>query len=193
MTRTQIQQLVVVLFLILFVGVFLISKKAPESGSVTPSPSGTPETAPHPAEPAAPASQVPAPDLSIPRDVFLLPALLLQRLQQRERENLELEQQKALEKNPKQEALSAEQAGITDLELQGIFWGVAKPQAIINRQIVSVGDRVDAAEVESITWDSVILWIDGKKIELKPETFRSSDNSKEGKPTRSRSSPMNLR
>jgi len=184
MTRTQIQQLVVALFLILFVGVFLINKKAPESGSVTPNPSRTPETAVNPAEPAAPAPQAPAPDLSIPRDVFLLPALLLQRLQQREREHLELEQQRALERIPKPEALSAQQAGITDLELQGIFWGVAKPQAIINRQIVSVGDRVDAAEVESITQDSVILLLDGRKIELKPETFRSSDNGKEGQPTR---------
>ncbi len=186
MTRTQIQQLVAVLFLILFVGVFLINKKAPESGSVTPSPSGTPERAINPEEPAAPASQVSAPDLSIPRDVFLLPTLLLQRLQQRQRENLELAQQKALEKNPKQEALSAQQVGITDLELQGIFWGVAKPQAIINRQIVSVGDRVGTAEVESITPDSVILLLAGQRIKLKPETFRSSDDSKAGQPTRTR-------
>jgi len=186
MTRTQIQQLVVVLFLILFVGVFLINKKAPESGSVTTNPSRTPETAVHPAEPAAPAPQAPAPDLDIPRDVFLLPALLLQRLQQRERENLELEQQRALEKNPKQEALPAQQLGITDFELQGIFWGLAKPQAIINRRIVSVGDRVGTAEVESITPDSVILLLAGQRIELKPDTFRSSDNSKAGQPTRTR-------
>ncbi len=187
MTRTQIQQLVVVLLLVLFVGVFLISKKAPESGSVmTPSPRRVSEKAANPVEPTAAASQASAPDLSIPRDIFLLPALLLQRLQQREQENLELEQRKTLERNPKQEALPAQQLGITDFELQGIFWGVAKPQAIINRQIVSVGDHVESAEVESITQDSVILLMAGQRIELKPDTFRSSDDSKAGQPTRTR-------
>lgn len=184
MTRTQIQQLVVVLLLLLFVGVFLLNKKVPEpagtAGGLTPKPGVAPETPAKPAEPPAPVPQPAAPDLGVPRDVFLLPSLLLQRLQQREQEEKELEQKRALEKNPKPAALSAEQAGLTNLELQGIFWGTAKPQAIINRKIVSVGDVVENAEVESISRDRVVLSVNGNKIELKPETFRSGGNNKEG-------------
>jgi hypothetical protein len=181
MTRTQIQQMVVVLLLILFVGVFLLSKKAPEPGSgVTPAPvpdgtapAAVPQQEPKPAP--VPAS---APDLSIPRDVFLLPAALLQRLQQREQEAIDLANKKRQDLIP--EVVPAEQIGITDLELQGIFWNVSNPQAIINRQIVSVGDRVDSAEVEAITQEGVILSLNGQRFNLKPETFHSSGDKKEG-------------
>lgn len=161
MTRTQIQQLVVIFLLILFV-----------AAGLTPGPSAAPEMPAKPAEPPAPAPESPAPDLSIPRDVFLLPAPLLQLLQQREQEAAELERKRAEERNLKLGRLPAPQIGAKNLELQGIFWGIAKPQAIIDRQIISVGDRVQDAEVESITRDSVILSRDGQKIELKQQLFR---------------------
>jgi hypothetical protein len=193
MTRTQIQQLVAVLLLILFVGVFLLSKKAPEPGSgvaPTPIPDGTAPVPPGQAEPpaAVPAS---APDLSIPRDVFLLPKALLQRLQQREQGAIDLENQKK-QLLSQTEVVPAQQIGITDLELQGIFWNVSNPQAIINRQIVSVGDRIDSAEVEAITKEGVILSLNGQRFNLKPETFRSSGDKKEGS-SRSWSSDVNVR
>ncbi len=194
MTRTQIQQLVVVLLLVLFVGVFLLSKKAPEPGSgVTPAPvpDGTAPAAASQAEPPPTVVPASAPDLSIPRDVFLLPAALLQRLQQREQEAIDLENKKKLDFSPT-EVVPAEQIGITDLELQGIFWNISNPQAIINRQIVSVGDSVDSAEVEAITQEGVILSLNGQKFNLKPETFRSSGDKKEGS-SRSWSSNANMR
>ena len=176
MTRTQVQQLVVVLLLILFVGVFLLSNKTPEPGGavVTLPPPG--ESAQAPARtPEPPAAVVPAasPDLSIPRDVFLLPTLLVQRLQQREQEA----QQAELERLQKQQAsqtktVAVQQIKITDLQLQGIFWGSSNPEAIINRKIVSVGDQVEDAEVEAITKESVTLSRNGQEFELKPEVLR---------------------
>ncbi|GEM_PF-3465218 len=179
MTRTQIQQLVVVLLLVLFVGVFLLSKKAPEPGGVIlPSPAGAGKPTVKPSSPAPVAAPAVSPDLTIPRDVFLLPTLLVKKLQERDTEAKTLKDKKNTPLQP--ETVSAQQIGITDLELQGIFWGIANPQAIINRQIVSVGDRIKDVEVEAITKNSVILSQNGQKFELKPEIFRSSDDKKEG-------------
>lgn len=172
MTRTQVQQLVVVLLLILFVGVFLLSNKTPEPG-------GALVTLPPPEAPAItpelPSVVVPAtpPDLEIPRDVFLPPALLVQRLQQREQE----EQQAELERLQRQQVsetktVPAPEINRADLKLQGIFWGISNPQAIINRKIVSVGDQVEDAEVEAITKESVTLSRNGQEFELKPEVLR---------------------
>ena len=185
MTKTQIQQLVVALLLILFAGVFLLSKKAP-GPSETPVPVSQPAVMPeNPARateaavPAAPAAS----DLSIPRDVFLLPTLLIQRMQQQEQETLDLEQQNRLHEQASRVQTSVPQPlGTENLLLQGIFWGGAKPQAIINRKIVSVGDQVENAEVTEITRDSVKLSVDGNELELKPESFRSGDNKKAGGP-----------
>ena len=164
MTRTQIQQLVVAGLLILFVWVFWLSNKTPEPGGavVTFSPAETPEPPPA-VVPDAPL------DLSIPRDVFLPPALLVQRLQQADLERIQRQQ-------APQPVAAPPQISTTDLKLQGIFWGNSNPQAIINRKIVSVGDQVEDAEVEAITQESVTLSRNGEKLELKLEVFRSNIN-----------------
>ncbi len=176
MTRTQIQQLVVVLLLILFAAVFLLNKNTPEIGVPVTGP-GTAVIASE-QQPVEPAVPPPAPvDLSISRDVFLLPPLLVQRLKERQDQlALEQERQKQLKQQGlvRPPSLIEPQAGAPPLVLQGIFWGIAKPQAIINRKIVSVGDKIDDAEVESITKDSVTLSMDGTTVELKPENLRSS-------------------
>ncbi len=177
MTKTQIQQLVVALLLALFVGFFLISRKPEEPAQMLPS---SPEAA-APAEARvratepAPAAGPAAPEnLSPPRDIFLPPSLLLQRLQQKDQEA----QQTASQEASSAAGLSSLQTGDTEIKLQGIFWGVAKPQAIINRKILSVGDRIEGAEVEAISKESVTLSLNGQKIELKPAEFRS-DSTKE--------------
>lgn len=176
MTRTQVQQRVVVLLLILFVGVFLLSNKTPEpDGAVATLPppgesAQTPAGAPEPPAAAVPAA---SPDLSIPRDLFLLPTLLVQRLQQREQEAQLLEQQRIQQQKTSEiKPVAAEQIQVADLKLQGIFWGSSNPQAIINRKIVSVGDQVEDAEVEAITKESVTLSRNGQEFEIKPEVLR---------------------
>ena len=172
MTKTQIQQLVVGLLLVLFVGVFLLSKKSSETVTTTvSSPQAVPSAERHlrGAEPGSLTGPAAPVDLSVSRDIFLLPNLLTQRLQQKELEAQQLEQQKNTREAGGGPSL---QSGDSVFKLQGIFWGSAKPQAIINRQIVSVGDRVENAEVESISKDSVTLSLNGQKIDLKPEISR---------------------
>ena len=176
MTKTQIQQLVVAVLLILFVGVFWLSNKTPESGG-GPVVTFSPMTGRTPAEtPEPPSAIVPAVplDLSIPRDVFLPPALLIQRVQQADLARIQQQQQQ--QASQIKAVTAPPQINITDLELQGIFWGSLNPQAIINRKIVSVGDKVEDAEVEAITKESVTLSRNGEKFELKLEAFRSSVN-----------------
>lgn len=177
MTRTQVHQLVVVLLLILFVGVLLLSNKTPEPGGavVTLPPPGesaeAPAGTPEPQQAVVPAAP---PDLEIiPRDVFLLPTLLVQQLQQTEQEaqQTELERLRKL-KTSQTETVFAQKSEITDLKLQGIFWGSSNPMAIINRKIVSVGDQVEDAEVQAITKESVTLSRNGQEFELKPEVLR---------------------
>ena len=173
MTKTQIQQLVVAGLLILFVWVFWLSNKTPEPGgtAVTFSPAGrAPAETPEPPPDLVPGVPL---DLSIPRDVFLPPSLLVERVQQADLERIQQQQQRTVQ--TKTEA-AAPEVKTTDLKLQGIFWGNSNPQAIINRKIVSVGDQVEDAEVETITKESVTLSRNGEKLELKLEVLRSNIN-----------------
>ncbi len=52
------------------------------------------------------------------------------------------------------------------LDLMGILWDVESPQAIINGEIVGVGDMIKGNEVIAILKDRVILKNDEKKFEL---------------------------
>ena len=87
----------------------------------------------------APISPLPASDLSIPRDLFDLPALLRQRL---------------LDRNPPippvEPPIGTPRPGEPevqppDLRVQGLFWGGSHPQAIINRHIVAEGETIPVA------------------------------------------------
>ena len=53
------------------------------------------------------------------------------------------------------------------LILGGIFWDKDKPQAIINNQIVGLGDELEGYKVIEIKKDHVILSDGANKIELK--------------------------
>ncbi len=52
------------------------------------------------------------------------------------------------------------------LKLNGLVWGGQKPQAIINGQIVSKGDFIEKARVESITQKGVQLLYETVRILL---------------------------
>lgn len=184
MTKTQIQQLIVALLLVVGAGVFLLNSKEAPLGGV-PAPASAPavpaDLPPKPPEPDLPPPPPEIEDISVPRDVFLIPPLLIRRLQEQEQATAEeqerLRQQRELASRP--EMLPAQQMGGATLKLQGIFWGVARPEAIINRQIVVVGDQIEGAEVEAITRDGVILSQNGTKFELKTEDFRSVDGAQD--------------
>ena len=52
------------------------------------------------------------------------------------------------------------------LKLQGIVWGGKFPQAIINEQVVKIGDTVEGALVTDINKYGVVLLVDGKQYTL---------------------------
>ena len=56
---------------------------------------------------------------------------------------------------------------VTGLNLIGILWDADSPQAIINEEIVRVGDRVEGNEVVDILKDRVILHDGEKEFELR--------------------------
>lgn len=55
---------------------------------------------------------------------------------------------------------------IDALRVQGIIWGGKMPQAIINNQVLAVGDRVDGFPILSIDKDGVSLDVPGEVINL---------------------------
>ncbi len=188
MTRAQLQQLFVAL-LLLFVIVWMLTRKAPESSppQLSPiQPAAAPGTAAQ-GEGSLTKKSATSGDLSVARDIFSPPPLLAQKLEQRLQEEGALEKQRLLPPvtNPIKEPVSAQPpADAENFEVQGIFWGIAKPQVIINRQILSVGDTIDDAKVEAITKEGVTLSLDGRTLELKAESsIRSSSddhNKKQG-------------
>ena len=187
MTRTQLQQLIVVL-LLLFVVVWVVTRKTPESPSLHMSPL-QPMAAPTlmaQTQGSSPKKPAQSGDLTIARDVFSPPPMLTQKLEQQRQEEAALERQKTpppVTTTPRESISAQSSIEATNFEVQGIFWGVANPQAIINRQIVSIGDSIDDAKVETITKDGVTLSMDGRTIEIKAESsIRSADdhNKKQG-------------
>jgi hypothetical protein len=47
-------------------------------------------------------------------------------------------------------------------KLQGIYWRPAKPSAVVNGNIVVIGDRIQNARVAAIDQNSVTLKVDGQ-------------------------------
>lgn len=169
MTRTQIQQLVVILLLIVFGFVWMNTRK----GS-TPVPATLSPPAPGPAERAAPsrprppeAEEGPAGEVSLTRDLFQLPALLIRKIRDREKAleaSLEAPPEPAAQV---EEPVSVSSADLSAFDLQGIFWGTDRPQAIINRKILSVGDTIEGAKISAISKEGVTLDYRGQTVELK--------------------------
>ncbi len=185
MSKTRILQFAVVLLLILF-GLIWANTR-----SKSPSPSGpgllplpAPSKAEVPSEETPAATPSPAPPKAPPnpgRNPFELPGPLFGKLQERARQ-LELEKQLAAQTTrPPLPASPAPgpSAGAEELQLQGIFWGVAKPQAIINRKAYSVGDEVDGAKIVAISREGVTVSVDGKELLVRPrESSRQKGQKK---------------
>ncbi|MBU1640233.1 MAG: hypothetical protein KKG53_07090 [Proteobacteria bacterium] len=65
----------------------------------------------------------------------------------------------------------AEEDIFADFSLQGIVWNRSTPQAIINRQLVTIGDMVDGALVTNITQTKVSLTKNTKKHSMQFDTL----------------------
>ncbi len=63
-------------------------------------------------------------------------------------------------------APAAEETIPSDLKINGIVWGGDRPQAIINGQVVSIGDTIQEAKVIAITKQGVAVRYKSKKITL---------------------------
>lgn len=168
MSKNQIQQLVVIALLLVFIGMWtLMRKSSAPAGPVLP-----PKTESVPAPASSPAKEsVEAPPATLARDPFGLPQSLLDQIR-----NQETEKKQEEEEQRRQEELRANPGRPTqplmelpNLKLQAVFWGTANPQAIINRQTVSVGDTLEGARIISISKNGVTVSINGQETELKPE------------------------
>ena len=65
----------------------------------------------------------------------------------------------------------AEQDIFVDFTLQGIIWDKKKPQAIVNNELVTIGDMVDGALITSINETRVSLKKNARTHALQFDTF----------------------
>ncbi|MBI3318346.1 MAG: hypothetical protein HYZ90_04250 [Candidatus Omnitrophica bacterium] len=184
MSRAQLQQIALIAFLLLFALVWTLTRKLPETASLqTPPPVllpkavTPPEEKPEATPPAVPLEK----ETPVARNPFELPKLLKEVWQQKElaRERQEQERlEREQESRDSQKAVPEQPP--PSLELQGILWTAREPKAIINRQIVSVGDSLPGnVEVTSITKDRVRVSYPGGNIELTLPQKSSGSRSRE--------------
>lgn len=55
-----------------------------------------------------------------------------------------------------------------ELNIKGLIWNSNRPQAIINDQVVDLGDTVSEAEIVSIQKNEIGILFKGQKITIKP-------------------------
>ena len=72
---------------------------------------------------------------------------------------------------PEMEEIATESAETTvmplpDFSVQGVIWGGSLPQAIINEQVVKIGDTIQGAKVTSIGKEGVGLLFEGRQYNL---------------------------
>ena len=63
-------------------------------------------------------------------------------------------------------ASAAAKTNLSELSVQGIVWGGAFPQAIINNKVVKVGDTIKDARVIDISKDGVTVFLGGRQYNL---------------------------
>lgn len=170
MSKNQLQQLVVIALLLVFLGIWTLMRKNSSPVPAGPVLPRKVESVPTPT--VSPAGENPeAPPATLVRNPFSLPPSLMERIRRQEEER-----QREEEERRRQEELRANPGGPAqppverpDLKLQAVFWGTADPQAIINRQTVSVGDTLQGVKIISISKNGVTVSINGQETELKPE------------------------
>ena len=155
------RQIVAMVLLLVFVGLWIgLKQMTPPPpvglaplGGMTPLPvpnrSGVAEKLPAPEESAKTTEEFEFPT----RNPFDLPPLLRDQILRRE----EAARQRELAEQAQGPTAPPVMISLPELTLQGIFWGVSNPRAIINRQIVGVGDAVEDCRVVNISKEGVQL------------------------------------
>ncbi len=69
---------------------------------------------------------------------------------------------------------------VPSLVVNGLIWGGAFPQAIINNKVLKVGDTIEGARIKDINKDGVTMLFSGKKFSVSVSKFLAP-NKKEGK------------
>lgn len=59
--------------------------------------------------------------------------------------------------------------GLSHLNVQGMVWSSKMPQAIINNQVVRVGEIVDGAEILEIRQEGIYVLYEGKQYIIRPK------------------------
>ncbi len=143
MSRTRTEQIIFVLLLIAFAGLWMMTRKtgpATVPKELLKKQQVTLETVE-----AAPPPPAATQELTLSRDPFQPPRLLLETLRQQE---LARTQKKPEGWTPGADA--GPKVQLPPIELQGILWGTSRPQAIINRRILSVGDSIDGVTLLAV-------------------------------------------
>lgn len=58
---------------------------------------------------------------------------------------------------------SAVETPMPTLVVQGVVWGTSLPQAIINGQVMKIGDTIEKARIIDITKDGVVIFFGGRE------------------------------
>jgi len=64
------------------------------------------------------------------------------------------------------------EVGLQALRVEGMIWGSARPQAIIDGEVYDVGDVVKEAEIIGIDRKGVVLFYKDRKFILRPKNER---------------------
>jgi hypothetical protein len=179
MTRSK--ALILILLLVAFIGVWATTRRPIETARPTASVSpaqenprpavglyGNPEKAlemlESPSQVTSPSEGELVKEPSIDRDPFELPRLLKETLLEKQRQK---EEQERAGRSQGLGTPSQPEVQLPPLKLQGVFWGTPRPQAIINRKILSVGDTIEEAKVIAVAKEGVKLSYREREFVLK--------------------------
>jgi len=179
MTRAPIYQMLIAVLLLSSAGVWWVTRRSvpkvflpvPVAGLVSP-------PVIEESSPIATEGPDQGNDSVLEKDPFAVPSLLAERFRQ-----LELKRQREeMATAPvlvEQGRLPVEPL-LPSLRLQAVLWGTDRPQAIIDRQVVSVGDVVQGMKILRISQEGVSVSFGKKEVVYKlPEDQRADTMQKE--------------
>ena len=70
--------------------------------------------------------------------------------------------------------VSQQQNPVENFVVSGLVWNSARPQAIVNDTVVSIGDMIGVAKVTNIERDGITLFADGNLYKIRSQTFSNS-------------------